>query len=236
VHFDLDGWKTDQLIAHWAELGLSRFPLDIIECPDRRIPRAALELAHELVSDHQTELTVLIPRREYTKAWHRLLHDRSSNPIAAAMGSVPNCNVTIVPYHLGMATPTTTQPSIGTDTHNASVPHPHGLPVDPSALPDDRTRVSTLATREVATVAGRVRSVRVQPWSGTPSLECTIVDDTGSLVVVFFGRRTIGGIRVGTVLSVTGAAGVHHGMTAMLNPAYTIISTPALPEAPGEHH
>ena len=34
VHFDLDGWKTEQLIAQWAELGLSRFPLDIIECPE----------------------------------------------------------------------------------------------------------------------------------------------------------------------------------------------------------
>ena len=37
-------------------------------------------------------------------------------------------------------------------------------------------------------------------------------------------------------MSVTGRAGVHHGMTAMLNPEYTIISTPPMPDAPGEHH
>ncbi|MCU1502905.1 MAG: nucleic acid binding OB-fold tRNA/helicase-type, partial [Ilumatobacteraceae bacterium] len=85
VHFDLDGWKTDQLIESWQHLGLSRFPLDIIECPDRRIPRAALEMAAELTADGRTEVSVLIPRREYTKRWHRLLHDRSSGPIAAAL-------------------------------------------------------------------------------------------------------------------------------------------------------
>ena len=48
VHFDLDPWKTDQLTDAWQELGLSKFPLDIIECPDRRVPRAALEMAAEL--------------------------------------------------------------------------------------------------------------------------------------------------------------------------------------------
>jgi len=45
VHFDLDGWKTDQLIDSWQRLGMSRFPLDIVECPDRRIARATMELA-----------------------------------------------------------------------------------------------------------------------------------------------------------------------------------------------
>ena len=101
VHFDLDPWKTELLSDAWTRLGLSHFPLDIIECPDRRVPRAALDLAHELTLDRQTELTVLIPRREYMKRWHRMLHDRSSNPIAAALGNLPHCSVTIVPYHLG---------------------------------------------------------------------------------------------------------------------------------------
>ena len=241
VHFDLDPWKTEQLIEAWAELGLSRFPLDIIECPDRRLPRAALELAHEIVVGNQTELTVLIPRREYTKVWHRMLHDRSSNPIAAALADVSHCNVTIVPYHLGSragssasevlapAAPTSVFDGI-TRVGSAS----QHLVID--VLPTDRVQIRSLTERSRATVAGRVRAVRVQPWSGTPSLECTLADETGSITVVFFGRRTIGGVRSGTVMSVTGVAGRHHGMTAMLNPEYTIISTPTLPEPPGEHH
>ena len=40
VHFDLDPIKTEDLTAAWRDLGFSRLPLDIVECPDRRIPRA----------------------------------------------------------------------------------------------------------------------------------------------------------------------------------------------------
>ena len=137
-----------------------------------------------------------------------------------------------------MATPAVAPTPSNTDstTTETSATRFLGSPVDTSVLPDVRTPIAVLGPRHRATVAGRVRSVRVQPWSGTPSLECTVVDESGSLILVFFGRRTIGGIRVGTVLSATGAAGVHHGVTAMLNPEYTIISTPSLPEAPAEHH
>ncbi len=239
VHFDLDPWKTDQLTDAWQELGLSKFPLDIIECPDRRVPRAALEMVNELVADRRTELTVLIPRREYTKRWHRLLHDRSSNPIAAALGSVPHCSVTIVPYHLGSARSTvqvTTPESANGSSNGRGQVGTALAQLDTATLPTDRTPMHQLSERTRSTFAGRVRSLRVQPWSGTPSLECTLADETGSITVVFFGRRSIGGVRTGTVMSVTGIAGRHHGVLAVLNPEYTIISTPPLPEAPGEHH
>ena len=242
VHFDLDAWKTDMLIEAWRDLGLARFPLDIVECPDRRVPRAALEFVHDIVKDGRTEVSVLIPRREYTKKWHRMLHDHSSSTIAAALADVPHCNVTFVPYLLGSPrssnadvrpAPTTSQP-------DQTMPAPHvGLPsqhLDASVLPSGRTKIAEVAERSRATFAGRVRSVRVKPWSGTPSLECTLADETGSITVVFFGRQAIGGVRTGTVMSIDGVAGRHHGMTAVLNPEYRIISTPAAPEAPGEHH
>jgi hypothetical protein len=32
--------------------------------------------------------------------------------------------------------------------------------------------------------------MRVQPWGGNPALECVVADETGSVVVVFFGRRS----------------------------------------------
>ena len=239
VHFDLDPWKTDQLTDAWQELGLSKFPLDIIECPDRRVPRAALEMVSELLADRRTELTVLIPRREYDKRWHRLLHDRSSNPIAAALGNVPHCSVTIVPYHLGSARGATPSLDLPTDRVGSNGKSQVGTALtqlDTGTLPSDRTPMQELSERTRTTVAGRVRSMRVQPWSGTPSLECTLADETGSITVVFFGRRSVGGVRTGTVMSVTGIAGRHHGILAILNPEYTIISSPPLPEAPGEHH
>jgi amino acid permease-like protein len=236
VHFDLDAWKTSQLVTAWGDLGFSRFPLDIVECPDRRMPRAALELASQTTGDHDTELTILIPRHEYTNAWHRLLHDRSSNAIVAALGDTPHCNVTIVPYHLGrgkaVAEPTLPAQPASTTTFKAARTGPAATNVSPTNLPTGRTPIADIASRQISTVAGRVRAIRVQPWGGNPALECTLADETASIAVVFLGRREIGGVRLGTIMSVTGVAGEHHGMRAILNPEYTIISTPAAPTKP----
>jgi len=243
VHFDLDSWRTSQLVEAWGELGFDRFPLDIIECPDRRIPRAALELAAHATADHDTELSILIPRREYTKLWHRLLHDRSSNAIVAALGDTAHCNVTIVPYHLGRGHPVVEQPAaVAPRGAEPAMPAfktgktgPAATNVRANDLPAQRTRISDLASRQHSTVAGRVRAFRVQPWGGNPALECTLADETGSITVVFFGRRDIGGVRLGTIMSVTGVAGEHHGMRAILNPEYAIISTPSVPMKPDHH-
>jgi len=73
---------------------------------------------------------------------------------------------------------------------------------------------------------GRVHSVRVQPWGSAPSLEATIKDGKGVLTLVFLGRREVGGIAPGTVLTATGVVGTHRNHPAMLNPTYTLLSTP----------
>ena len=239
VHFDLDLWKTDMLVKAWGDLGFTRFPLDIVECPDRRVPRAALELAAHTTADNDTELTILIPRHEYTKVWHRLLHDRSSNGIVAVLSNTPHCNVTIVPYHLGRGGPVVESgPAAPSPTPTAFKPAktgPAATNVASTDLPAGRTRIADLTSRQRSTVAGRVRAFRVQPWGGNLALECTLADETGSIAVVFFGRREIGGVRLGTIMSVTGVPGEHHGMRAILNPEYAIISTPTAPVRPDHH-
>jgi hypothetical protein len=101
VHIATDDDSAAKLAEEWTRLGLSRVPLEIIDCPDRRINRCALEVVAEAASDGNTEVSVLIPRREYTKIWHRLLHDRTADSIARTLGDVPHANVTFVPYHLG---------------------------------------------------------------------------------------------------------------------------------------
>ncbi|MHB8594003.1 MAG: APC family permease, partial [Acidimicrobiales bacterium] len=100
VHFAVDPREAAELEADWRRLGLSRLPLDIIECPDRRLARAALELAAETTRDGSTELTILLPRRGFAAGWRRLLHDRSADRIAAAVAALPHVNATIVPFQL----------------------------------------------------------------------------------------------------------------------------------------
>ena len=85
------------------------------------------------------------------------------------------------------------------------------------------TRIADVRWREAVSVSGRVRSIRVQPRADVPTLECVLDDGTGGLSVVFLGRRFVAGIRLGTILCVSGRVGVHHGRLAILNPDYEVL-------------
>ena len=60
-----------------------------------------LEVVAEATANGQTEVSVLVPRRMYRRAWHKLLHDRTADSIARVVSRLPHANVTFVPYHLG---------------------------------------------------------------------------------------------------------------------------------------
>ena len=65
----------------------------------------------------------------------------------------------------------------------------------------------------------------MQPLAGVPTLQCSLVDDTGGLSVVFLGRRTIAGVYPGTRMVVEGMVGDHAGRLALLNPDYELLTT-----------
>jgi len=229
VHFAVDSARANELRHTWADLGLSRVPLDVIDCPDRRITRAAVDFVARALSDGETEVTVLLPRVEHERIWHRLLHDRTSNAIARALTEFPHANVTFVPYHLGR------RPGLpGRAASNparqawhaakAKLPSlPPGVVLPPGTLPIDRARY-----RERVTIAGRVRAVRVQPRAGVATFQCTVDDGTGEMLVVFLGRRHVGGWEPGAYVSATGMVGEHSGRAEILNPEYQLF-------APADH-
>src|SRR5581483_7907779 len=101
VHIADDWPRAEELAQEWSRLALSRLPLELVECPDRRVARAAMEVVAEALADGQTEVSVLVPRREYLHVWHKLLHDHTADAIARAVSQLPHANVTFVPYHLG---------------------------------------------------------------------------------------------------------------------------------------
>ncbi|HZP15769.1 MAG TPA: OB-fold nucleic acid binding domain-containing protein, partial [Nocardioides sp.] len=219
VHFAVDSARAAELRRSWEELGLSRVPLDVIECPDRRLVRAAVELVADL-SDGDSEITVLLPRVEHVRSWHRLLHDRTSNSIARALADFPHTNVTFVPYHLGGRSPHPTLDPSST----ARVPARSALPTLPKGvtLPEGTVPIADALHRERVTIVGRVRAVRVQPRAGVATLQCTVADGTGEITVVFLGRRHVGGWEPGAIVSVTGMVGERSGRLEILNPDYEL--------------
>ncbi len=127
VHMAVDLPRAEALSAEWQRLGLSRLPLELVDCPDRRLTRGVLEVVAEVLADGRTEVSVLIPRLAHRRVWHRLLHDRTGDAIATAVSRLPHANVTFVPYHLGSMTPTK-EADHGRDpaapAHHTGVPRP----------------------------------------------------------------------------------------------------------------
>lgn len=83
--------------------------------------------------------------------------------------------------------------------------------------------ITELAPRTQARIGGEVRSVRVVPRAGAPSLEVTITDGRASATAVFLGRRKIAGIVPGRRVVVEGIAGQHGRRYLMFNPLYTLL-------------
>ena len=92
----------------------------------------------------------------------------------------------------------------------------------------DRPDVITIAAvqpRQEVTVAGEIASVRIVPRAGSPSLEATITDGTGTLVAMWTGRRRIAGVAPGKRLVVRGRGmpSGTGGRLMLFNPNYELL-------------
>ena len=97
-----------------------------------------------------------------------------------------------------------------------------GGALDTACRADGTTPIGSVRWREQVCIHGRVQALRVEPLAGSPSMECTVEDDTGGVTVVFFGRRHIDGIEIGSALTATGMAIEHRGRLAIVNPVYEL--------------
>ena len=87
------------------------------------------------------------------------------------------------------------------------------------------TPIGDAKPRREITVAGEISSLRIVPRAGTPSLEATLNDGTGSLVIVWTGRRHIPGVAPGKrlVMSGRGTTGGAGSRLTVLNPRYELL-------------
>jgi hypothetical protein len=229
VHFVLDSTHATALLRAWDEQPGLDLPLELVDCPDRRLPRAALELVERtLAQEPGATVTVLLPRRSYGALLGRLLHDRTADDIAGAVSHVRGAAATIVPFDA--STPTVV-PWRRETPAPPTVHRPVEAPTDPrreaasrvGVAADSRVAIADAPHRGKAVVQGRVRSVEVSPMSGSPALKAELCDESGGLTLLFYGRRSIPGIEPGTVLRAEGRVGEYKGHIAMSNPMYRLL-------------
>lgn len=82
--------------------------------------------------------------------------------------------------------------------------------------------ITTCADREWVTVTGTLRTVTLRPRAGAPALEAELYDGSGTLHLVWLGRRRIAGIEPGRRLIAEGRVTYHEGGPVMYNPRYEL--------------
>jgi amino acid transporter len=100
THFVIDSDNAAQLQERWEDFE-HETRLLLVDCPDRRLPRAAQKLVLETKRNHpDAKVTVLLPRRTYSPLLGRLLHDRTADKMARAVSRIPGATAIILPYDI----------------------------------------------------------------------------------------------------------------------------------------
>lgn len=85
--------------------------------------------------------------------------------------------------------------------------------------------VSACRKGEVVTVTGRVKSVVYTPRETVPTLDAELFDGSGSVTLVWLGRRRIPGIEPGRRLTARGRFASFDGRKVIYNPWYELSGT-----------
>jgi amino acid transporter len=241
VHFVVDSAQAEKLRENWVRFGQD-IPLEMIDTPDRRLLRAAMELVDHEAAQKSTNVTVVLPRRSYSPLLGRLLHDRTADKIAAVVSQVPNSAATIIPFDVpsrvrvlharhaarvaadgdGAETAGPVRTREKSVAAAAAAVRQDGNGAQPPVPPAGVTPIGALTAPGKAIVEGRVRSVEIRPVEQNCVFECTVADATGELTAMFYGRTHIPGVEPGARLRLQGKVSIREDGPVMINPAYQL--------------
>ena len=233
VHFVIDDRRAEDIQKAWAaSVALEDVQLELIDCPDRRIANSALDYAIRKTEKPDVELTILLPRRSYSRLLGRLLHDQTAEEIAAPISQLQRVVATIVPFDVNRITSgkplainhaseslahvkTTDVQKPTQDAPKVFAPVTHYV--------DDVTAIGEIQWRKRSMVHGRVTSISTAPRGSAPILQVEVWDHSGGITLNFLGRREIAGLEVGMEMRAEGMVGEEDGQLVILNPSYELL-------------
>ena len=232
VHFVLDDRRAESIKKEWmSNHGVDDVPIEFIDCPDRRLPNAALDYAIRATQKPDVELTLLLPRRAYRGFLGRLLHDQTAEEIARPISQLPRVVATIVPFDINRMISGKSviehAPEVVEEVKEAEAParaQSNWLQSKEtiSHYEEKMMPIGKISWRKRAHVTGRVTAIRPAAMDAAPTLEVEIWDETGGVTLQFLGRREIAGLEVGSTMIAEGMVGEQNGALTILNPFYEI--------------
>jgi amino acid transporter len=235
---NVDEAETGRLREEWFASGMP-LALTVISSPYREVTRPIIEYVRSLRRESPRDIvTVYIPEYVVGHWWEQALHNQSALRLKARLLMERGVVVASVPYQLASALRAAREadplvpPRLLASRealHAAEVRH------EVSELPADRdggrpVSIGDSRHREIVDVAGTLRTVTLRPRGSTPTMEAELWDGTGTVTLVWLGRRDIPGIAPGRKLVVHGRLTTLKGERAIYNPRYEL-----QPAAASEH-
>ncbi len=216
LHFVIDEKHAEALAQQWEAGGLGRTPLELLDCQDRRLRRAAGQVVMDALSDGDSQVSVLIPHRIYPRFSGSILHDQTSGSLAEVIAQLPHATPILIPHRVKP------QPLPKVSPRAVSEPFDEASP-EPLDSRDGVVPIAHLHVRQRAHVLGRVSVIRLSSYHGTTSTAARLEDATGGLMLVFPGRSAIPGLSSGMNVSAEGTVVEVDGHLAMINPLYEFL-------------
>jgi amino acid transporter len=251
VTVNIDEADTARLREEWENAQIS-VPLTVIASPYRDIARPVLAYVSRVRRDSPRDVvTVFIPEYVVGHWWEQLLHNQSALRLKARLLLQPGVIMASVPYQLQsaqrserekIAAPASSVDlswvdgasqarvdgdrggGLGARLREIAAGHEH-LQAEELKAHAASLRAKPIADssdRQPTVAAGTLRAVTMRPRGNSPALQADLWDGTGSVTLVWLGRRNIPGVEPGRKILVRGRVANIRGVRTMFNPSYEL--------------
>jgi amino acid transporter len=229
ITVNVDEAETLRLKEEWDRSDIP-VPLTVVASPYREITRPIVQYVKQLRRESPRDIvTVFIPEYVLGHWWEQVLHNQSALRLKARLLQQRGVVVASVPYQLKSATQAAAAASL---PWKAALPPLRRLTAGRDELQaaelqaeiDERvaTPIGDCSDREVADVAGILRSVTLRPRGPSLTMEADLWDGTGHVTLIWLGRRNIPGIQPGRRIMVHGRVTRIKGERTIYNPVYEL--------------
>jgi amino acid transporter len=235
VTVSVDSAETERLKQEWERADIP-VPLTVVASPYRDITGPVVAYVSRLRRESPRDVvTVFVPEYVVGHWWEQVLHNQSALRLKARLLLVPGVIVASVPYQLRSAG-TSSGPADRVKAWQAVAAasprqRPRGLSttetlqaaeLQADAANIKATPIAHTHDREIAVVSGTLRAVTARPRGNSQALQADLWDGSGSVTLVWLGRRQIPGVEPGRRIVVKGRIATIRGAHTIFNPDYEL--------------
>jgi hypothetical protein len=214
----VDAEDSQRLREEWERADIP-VPLTIVASPYRDITGPVVAYVSRLRRQSPRDVvTVFIPEYVLGHWWEQILHNQSALRLKAKLLLLPGVIVASVPYQLKSSARIPRDKQRGLP----SLEKLQALELLGHVTDAKATQISQCADRDVAMVTGTLRAVTAKPRGISPSVQAELWDGSGSLTLVWLGRRSIPGIEPGRKVLAKGRIATIRGSRTIYNPDYEL--------------